>query len=79
MPMTNGERADHAEAGLAAYLRSKGEYDSPRPLDGFIEDYEIADLICDLLHLSDRLGHDPLSQISRAMLHYEPERAEAQP
>ncbi|MBE0626416.1 MAG: hypothetical protein IH606_16570 [Burkholderiales bacterium] len=76
MPINNRERADHASEALAAYLRSKGEYDSPKPLDGFIEDYEISDLICDLLHLSDALGFGAAQQISRALIHYGPEKAE---
>lgn len=78
MPMNNEERANHASEGLAQYLRSKGEYDSPKPLGALIEEYEIADLICDLLHLSDRPGFNTHAQIDRALLHYEPEKEEGQ-
>lgn len=74
--MNNEERYGHASEGLAAYLRSKGEYDSDKPLNSFIEDYEVSDLICDLLHLSDRLGHNTENQISRALMHYKPEKEE---
>ena len=76
MPINNRERADHASEALAAYLRSKGEYDSAKPLSDFIDECEISDLICDLLHLSDALGFDTEQQISRALMHYEPEKEE---
>jgi hypothetical protein len=71
--MDNSERAAHAAEGLAAYLRSKGEYDSDKPLGGLIEDYEVADLVCDLLHLADRLGHHHQDVIDRALWHYQAE------
>lgn len=76
MPMDNHERAEHAAEGLAAYLRSKGEYDSPQPLGGLIEDYEIADPICDLLHLADRLGSRHTDVIDRALMHFTAEKAD---
>jgi hypothetical protein len=70
MPMTNEERAEHAGNAMAEYLASKGE-----PHDQPAEDYEISDLICDLLHHGDRLGFDHRDIIGRALLHYLAERA----
>jgi hypothetical protein len=66
--MDNNERAEHAEYALDQYLSSKGEaHGLPA------EDYEVSDLICDLLHLGDRLGYDHQSIIDRALVHYEAE------
>ena len=66
--MTNEERAEHAGNAMTEYLSSKGE-----PHDQPAEEYEISDLICDLLHHSDRFGYDPQAQIDRALLHYHAE------
>jgi hypothetical protein len=73
MPMTNEERADHAGAAVAEYLSMKGE-----PHDLPAEEYEISDLICDLLHLGDRFGFNHQELIERALMHYEAENKEHQ-
>lgn len=69
--MNNEERRDHAADAFTAYLRSKGEPVSDNPET---DDYELSDLICDLLHLSDHLGYDPQTQIDRALTHYHGEK-----
>lgn len=68
MPMDNNERSEHAANALSSYLRSKGEPSGP-PL----ADYELSDLIYDLLHLGDRLGYNHRTLIECALLHYEAE------
>lgn len=70
--MTNRERAEHAGNAMSEYLSSKGE---PHNLPG--EDYEISDLICDLLHHSDRLGFDAQDILDTAQMHYDAEKAGA--
>lgn len=72
MPMDNEERAEHAGNAIAEYLSSKGE-----PHDLPAEEYEISDLICDLLHHGDRLGFHHRTILERALMHYEAERDEA--
>jgi len=72
MPMDNEERAEHAGAAIAAYFSSKGE-----PHDPPAEDYEISDLICDLLHHGDRFGFDHSDILARALMHYEAETTNA--
>jgi hypothetical protein len=74
MPMTNEERAEYAGAAVAEYLSMKGE-----PHDLPAEDYEISDLICDLLHHGDRLGFNHQELIDRALLHYEAEKEDEPP
>jgi hypothetical protein len=64
--MDNIERAYYALDALTAYLKSKGE-----PCDGPGEDYEISDLICDLLHHGDLLGLNHQDILDRAIMHYE--------
>lgn len=71
--MTNQERAEHAGAAVAEYLSSKGE-----PHDQPAEEYEISDLICDLLHHGDRFGFDYQTLLDRALMHYLAEREEEQ-
>ncbi|MCB1563916.1 MAG: hypothetical protein KDJ75_10105 [Alphaproteobacteria bacterium] len=69
--MNNEERAEHAGNAMSEYLSSKGE-----PHDREAQDYEIADLICDLMHLADRHGFDIESIKNMAEMHYQGERNE---
>lgn len=71
MPMDNDERAEHAGNAMAEYLASKGE-----PHDQPAEDYEISDLICDLLHHADRLGFHHRDILEHALMHYYAENAD---
>lgn len=71
MTMTNEERADHAYEALTAYLRSKGE-----PHVAPAEEYEISDLICDLLHCGDRCGFHHQDILDQALMHYTAEKDE---
>jgi hypothetical protein len=41
---------------------------------GTVEDHAIADLICDLGHLSEELGIDFLAQLQRGVQHWHVER-----
>lgn len=74
MPMTNEERAEHAGAAIAEYLASKGE--NGEPGNG---EYEIPDLICDLLHHGDRFGYDHRKLVERALSYYREEKSEEAP
>lgn len=74
MPMDNEERSDHAVAGLLAYLASKGEPITDVP----VEHYEIADLICDLLHLGDQYSYSYQELLDHALMHYHGECADAE-
>lgn len=69
MPMNNAERVEHAKDALQGYFCSKGEdFDASE-----IADYEIADLICDLLHLCDDQGFSHEDALKRALKHYNAE------
>lgn len=65
-PYTNEERAHHAAHALSVYLARKGGSQDD-------DDYNIADLLGDLLHLaaSKGLHFEPL--IQTALLHFEAE------
>lgn len=71
MTPTNEDRAEYAASAMAEYLSAKGE-----PHGEPAEDYEISDLICDLLHHGDRRGFDHETLIARALMHYEAEKDE---
>jgi hypothetical protein len=71
MPMTNEERAEHAGNAITEYVASKGE-----PHDGPATEYEISDLICDLLHHGNRCGFCHQDLLDRALMHYSAEKAE---
>ena len=64
----NKERAAFAEKGLIEYLSTKQE-----SFEISTRDYEISDLICDLLHLGDTLDFHHRDLLDRAMMHYEEE------
>lgn len=67
--MNNQERAEHAGAAVTEYLSSKGE-----PHDESAEQYEISDLICDLLHHGSGLGFSWEKIIETAMLNFHAEK-----
>lgn len=71
MPMNNAERSKHAEVAMLAYLTSKGE-----KMHQPCEDYDIADLVCDLLHYADTFGFHIDLLIQRAQDHHEGEKAD---
>jgi hypothetical protein len=71
MPANNKERAEYAGAAITEYLSMKGE---PHHLPA--DDYEISDLICDLLHHGDRLGFNHQDLLDHALMHYEGEKNE---
>lgn len=64
---TNGRRADWAETAVDAFLSATGEAGG---------DYEdaISDLMVDLLHFADKLGHDSLLLMKRAERNWLAER-----
>lgn len=70
MSSMNDKRASRAEAALEAYILARGEVFEASP-------YEAADLIADLLHLTDRMaeawdiGTDATIDLARA--HYDAE------
>ena len=65
---TNEERATFAKKALIGYLEAK-----QIKIEISIEDYEISDLICDLLHLGDILNFHSRDLLDRAIMHYEEE------
>jgi hypothetical protein len=74
MPMTMEERHGHARAALTAYFAEKGE--PARETDADYQDTDVSDLIADLLHLQNHLGHDIVLTIDRAKMHYDAEEEE---
>jgi hypothetical protein len=60
---TNGDRADRAEAALAAY---RGD-DQP-------DESHLADLLCDLMHLAHREGRDFDAELARGRSCFTEER-----
>ena len=73
--MGMGERKIHAQAALEAYLKEKGTAMKEAKFGSIeIENYEVSDLICDLLHYArDKFEEETQLTIDRAMLHYEGE------
>jgi hypothetical protein len=63
----NGRRADWAETAVDAFLSATGEAGG---------DYEdaISDLMADLLHYADKLGHDGEALLARAERNWRMER-----
>lgn len=67
----NKDRSDRAAAALNAYLVKTYSFGKTE----FTQD-DLNDLICDLLHLADRMGLDPEGVLEEALTNY---RCEVEP
>ena len=66
--ISNGTRAEYAEAGIHAFLDATGErFDN-------VDTDAISDLVADLGHLCDREGLDFLPLVETATMNWETER-----
>ncbi len=70
MAITLQERLGHATDAVRAYLDAKGERTTS------FEDFELADLISDVMHLAHAHGFDIDLLKARAEMHFEAEQAE---